>query len=189
MHVGSSPLTRDQTWAPCTGSIETSPPDHQGRAMVLWPFTRMTASRRILIGTKEYSKRATWRWLVMFLQECVHFQHHLFLLFFHSHFSKPQKTSENKRNSQNSHESCLHTGRPSSIHKIMSLGFLWRLQSNPPLPFHAFCFLITLFQLIGFSQGLETAKPFPTSGPLHTHSRCWNPIIPALLNCTLQVWM
>ena len=30
MHVGSSSLTRDQTWAPCIGSAESYPLDHQG---------------------------------------------------------------------------------------------------------------------------------------------------------------
>ena len=29
-HVGSSSLTRDRTWAPCTGSSESQPLDHQG---------------------------------------------------------------------------------------------------------------------------------------------------------------
>ena len=28
--VGSSPLTRDTTWDPCIGSVESWPPDHQG---------------------------------------------------------------------------------------------------------------------------------------------------------------
>ena len=30
MHVGSSSLTRDRTWAPCIGSTESYPLDHQG---------------------------------------------------------------------------------------------------------------------------------------------------------------
>ena len=30
MHVGSSSLTRDGTWAPCLGSAESYPLDHQG---------------------------------------------------------------------------------------------------------------------------------------------------------------
>ena len=30
MHVGSSSLTRGRTWAPCTGSVESYPLDHQG---------------------------------------------------------------------------------------------------------------------------------------------------------------
>ena len=30
MHVGSSSLTRDRTWAPCTGSMESYPLDYQG---------------------------------------------------------------------------------------------------------------------------------------------------------------
>ena len=30
MHAGSSSLTRDQTWAPCIGSTESYPLDHQG---------------------------------------------------------------------------------------------------------------------------------------------------------------
>ena len=30
MHVGSSSSTRDRTWAPCTGSMESYPLDHQG---------------------------------------------------------------------------------------------------------------------------------------------------------------
>ena len=36
-HVGSSSLTRDRTWAPCTGSSESQPLDHQGipRMMIL----------------------------------------------------------------------------------------------------------------------------------------------------------
>ena len=29
-HVGSSSLTRDRTWAPCIGSVESYPLDHQG---------------------------------------------------------------------------------------------------------------------------------------------------------------
>ena len=28
-HVGSSSLTRDETWAPCIGSVESQPLDHQ----------------------------------------------------------------------------------------------------------------------------------------------------------------
>ncbi|XP_060164404.1 protein archease isoform X2 [Globicephala melas] len=30
MHVGSSSLTSDRTWAPCIGSVESHPLDHQG---------------------------------------------------------------------------------------------------------------------------------------------------------------
>ena len=30
MHVGSSSLTRDRTWAPCVGSVEYYPLCHQG---------------------------------------------------------------------------------------------------------------------------------------------------------------
>ena len=30
MHAGSSSLTRDRTWAPCIGSAESYPLDHQG---------------------------------------------------------------------------------------------------------------------------------------------------------------
>ena len=30
MHAGSSYPTREQTWAPCTGSVESYPLDHQG---------------------------------------------------------------------------------------------------------------------------------------------------------------
>ena len=33
-HVGSSSLTRDRTWAPCIGSIEFLPLDHQGNPLV-----------------------------------------------------------------------------------------------------------------------------------------------------------
>ena len=38
MHVGSRSLTRDRTQAPCIGSVESYPLDHQGRPMsfVLW---------------------------------------------------------------------------------------------------------------------------------------------------------
>ena len=32
-HVGSSSLTRDQTWAPCTGSLQSQALDHQGRPL------------------------------------------------------------------------------------------------------------------------------------------------------------
>ena len=34
MHVGSSSLTRDQTQAPCIGSVESYPLDHQGNPQV-----------------------------------------------------------------------------------------------------------------------------------------------------------
>ena len=30
MHMGSSSLTRDQTWTPCIGSVESYPLHHQG---------------------------------------------------------------------------------------------------------------------------------------------------------------
>ena len=35
MHAGSSSLTRDRTWAPCTGSMESYPLDHQGKSLKL----------------------------------------------------------------------------------------------------------------------------------------------------------
>ena len=41
MHVGSSSLTRDQTWAPCIGSMESYPLHHQGspyRCLLIFYF-------------------------------------------------------------------------------------------------------------------------------------------------------
>ena len=34
-HVGSSSLSKDRTGAPCAGSMESKPLDHQGSAMIL----------------------------------------------------------------------------------------------------------------------------------------------------------
>ena len=37
-HVGSSSLARNQTWAPCAGSAESQPLDHQGRPRTSFIF-------------------------------------------------------------------------------------------------------------------------------------------------------
>ena len=55
MHAGSSCLTRDRTWAPWIGSVESSPLDHQGSPLTLFLKDLGTCGFRRGAGRSEAS--------------------------------------------------------------------------------------------------------------------------------------
>ena len=52
MHVRSSSLTRDRTWAPCIRSVESYPLDHQGSPQDRFFLTQFTSLIRDILAAR-----------------------------------------------------------------------------------------------------------------------------------------